>query len=52
MSLQALKEVSKGLSIKDALLIKFTAETRTSGVNLADGKQIRKGAYDAIKKVA
>lgn len=30
--------------------IKFTAETRSSGVNLLDGTQIRKGAFDAIKK--
>jgi len=29
--------------------IKFTAETRTSGANLADGTRIRKGAADAIK---
>lgn len=28
--------------------INFTAETRSSGVNLADGTQIRKGAFDAI----
>lgn len=30
--------------------VKFTAETRTSGVDLADGRKIRKGAWDAIKK--
>lgn len=30
--------------------IKFTAETRCSGIDLPDGRQIRKGAYDAIKK--
>lgn len=28
--------------------VKFTAETRSSGVNLPDGRKIRKGAYDAI----
>ncbi len=28
--------------------IGFTAETRSSGVNLADGTTIRKGAFDAI----
>ncbi len=33
--------------IKEA--IKFTAETRTSGVILDDGTVIRKGAYDAIR---
>ncbi len=29
--------------------IKFTAETRSSGVDLKNGNRIRKGAYDAIK---
>jgi K+-transporting ATPase ATPase B chain len=32
-----------------ATLIKFTAETRTSGVVLKDGTDIRKGAQDAAK---
>jgi K+-transporting ATPase ATPase B chain len=35
-----------------AILIKFTAETRCSGINLPGGKQIRKGAFDAIKKIS
>jgi len=35
-----------------AELIKFTAETRSSGVTLADGTRIRKGAADAIRKLA
>jgi K+-transporting ATPase ATPase B chain len=35
-----------------ASLIPFTAETRTSGINLPDGKQIRKGAFDTIAKIA
>ncbi|MDT8717798.1 potassium-transporting ATPase subunit KdpB [Clostridium sp. 19966] len=30
--------------------IEFTAQTRMSGVDLKDGKKIRKGAQDAIKK--
>ena len=38
--------------IHTATLIKFTAETRCSGVNLHNGKQIRKGAFDAIRKIA
>ncbi|HTA26262.1 MAG TPA: potassium-transporting ATPase subunit KdpB, partial [Bacteroidia bacterium] len=38
--------------IHKATLIKFTAETRCSGVDLPNGKQIRKGAFDAIKKIA
>lgn len=33
------------------IFIKFTAETRSSGIDWK-GKRIRKGAYDAIKKVA
>jgi K+-transporting ATPase ATPase B chain len=32
--------------------IKFTAETRSSGVNLPDGRKIRKGAFDAIRNMA
>jgi K+-transporting ATPase ATPase B chain len=32
-----------------ATFIPFTAQTRMSGVNLADGRQIRKGASDAIE---
>ncbi len=35
-----------------AELIKFTAETRSSGVTLPDGTRIRKGAADAIRKLA
>lgn len=32
--------------------IGFTAETRSSGVDLSDGTKIRKGAFDAIEKMA
>jgi K+-transporting ATPase ATPase B chain len=32
--------------------IGFTAETRSSGVNLPDGRRIRKGAFDAIRQMA
>ena len=35
-----------------AELIKFTAETRSSGVTLASGSRIRKGASDAIRTLA
>ena len=45
-------EVSQKLSIEGATLIKFTAETRTSGVVLKDGTNIRKGAQDAAKNIA
>ncbi|MGZ5219852.1 MAG: potassium-transporting ATPase subunit KdpB, partial [Chitinophagaceae bacterium] len=31
--------------------INFTAETRSSGVDLADGTKIRKGAFDAIRGI-
>ncbi len=44
-------EIVKYLSIEGASLIKFTAETRTSGVVLKDGTNIRKGAKDAIKRI-
>ena len=33
-------------------MIKFTAETRCSGVDLADGTRIRKGAFDSIRASA
>ena len=44
--------VAQSLSIEGASLIKFTAETRTSGVILKDGTNIRKGAQDAAKNIA
>ncbi|MDF2649377.1 MAG: potassium-transporting ATPase subunit [Paenibacillus sp.] len=37
-------------SYQGAEVVEFTAETRMSGLNLADGKQVRKGSVDAIKK--
>ncbi len=33
-------------------IIKFSAETRTSGADLSDGTRIRKGAQDAIQRLA
>jgi potassium-transporting ATPase ATP-binding subunit len=36
--------------LKDARFIKFSAETRMSGVDLPDGTQIRKGSWDSVKK--
>jgi K+-transporting ATPase ATPase B chain len=45
------KEVVSRLSIAQATMVKFTAETRSSGVDMPDGRRIRKGAYDAIKKL-
>jgi len=38
--------------IKGARFIKFSAETRCSGIDLPDGTRIRKGAYDTMKKMA
>jgi K+-transporting ATPase ATPase B chain len=38
--------------LQGAELIKFTAETRSSGVTLPDGVRIRKGASDAIRQLA
>ncbi|RZK67320.1 MAG: K(+)-transporting ATPase subunit B, partial [Pedobacter sp.] len=31
--------------------IKFTAETRSSGLDIADGRRIRKGAFDSIRNI-
>lgn len=41
----------RNLNTTGARMIKFTAETKCSGVDLADGTQIRKGAFDAICKM-
>lgn len=46
------KDVTGRLSLDGALLVKFTAETRSSGIDLPDGTRIRKGAYDAIRNLA
>ncbi len=45
------KDVAKSLSIEKAVLIKFSAETRSSGVKFPDGTIIRKGASDAMRKL-
>ena len=36
---------------KSESFIKFSAQTRMSGIDLKDGVQIRKGAFDVIKKL-
>lgn len=41
----------RNLNTTGARMIKFTAETKCSGVNLVDGTQIRKGAFEAIRKI-
>lgn len=42
----------RNLNTEGAHMIKFTAETKCSGINLNDGTQIRKGAFDAIRNIA
>ena len=42
-------QVAVDFNIDKAEGVEFSAKTRMSGTNLADGKQIRKGAVDAIK---
>ncbi len=41
----------RNLNTDGAHMIKFTAETKCSGINLKDGTEIRKGAFDAIDKM-
>jgi K+-transporting ATPase ATPase B chain len=51
-------ELANGKGVKlpagtgEVKFVPFTAETRTSGIDRADGTKIRKGAYDAIRKIA
>lgn len=46
------KTKSSDALLSNAVFIKFTAETRSSGIDLTNGKRIRKGAADTIKKNA
>jgi K+-transporting ATPase ATPase B chain len=46
------RDAVSNLSVAGASLVKFTAETRSSGIDLPDGTRIRKGAYDAIRNLA
>jgi potassium-transporting ATPase ATP-binding subunit len=42
-----------GLSVQDdagAVLVPFTAQTRMSGVDMSDGRTVRKGAADSVRK--
>lgn len=41
----------RNLNTADFRMIKFSAETKCSGVDMTDGTQIRKGAFDAIRKI-
>ena len=38
-------------NIQNATFIKFTAETRSSGMNMADGTKVLKGAFDSIRNM-
>ncbi|MDV6167401.1 potassium-transporting ATPase subunit KdpB [Flavobacterium sp. DG1-102-2] len=49
-SIIELAGVDPNFKVKDSVFIKFTAETRSSGVD-TDGKRIRKGASDAMKNL-
>ena len=49
-------DVTRGLNTEGSTMIKFTAETRSSGIDLADrngepGQRIRKGAVDSIRNI-
>lgn len=48
---QELKVTVPQPDMNQVSFIKFTAETRSSGINLPDGTRIRKGAFDAIRKM-
>ena len=42
----------RDLSTSGSRMIKFSAETKCSGVDLKDGTRIRKGAFDAIRRMS
>ncbi|GAB2588818.1 potassium-transporting ATPase subunit KdpB [Spirosoma areae] len=44
-------DVTRNLNTTGAKLIKFTAETRSSGIDLPSGARIRKGATDSIRTI-
>ena len=41
----------RNLQTEGARMIQFTAETKCSGINLSDGTESRKGAFDTIRKM-
>lgn len=41
----------RNLHTEGSRMIQFTAETKCSGINLSDGTEIRKGAFDTIRKM-
>ena len=42
----------RNFNTEGAHMIKFSAETKCSGINLKDGTEIRKGAFDTIRRIA
>lgn len=44
-------DVTRHLNTTGSKLIKFTAETRSSGIDLVTGERIRKGATDSIRAI-
>ena len=48
---QTNKDIDSIMHVEITRKINFSAETRSSGVDLADGTKIRKGASDAMKKM-
>ncbi|WP_321425583.1 potassium-transporting ATPase subunit KdpB [uncultured Bacteroides sp.] len=42
----------RNLNTMGSRMIKFTAETKCSGIDLQDGTQIRKGAFDSIRHIS
>ncbi|GAB3756351.1 potassium-transporting ATPase subunit KdpB [Spirosoma pomorum] len=45
------QDVTRHLNTEGSKLIKFTAETRSSGIDLVTGERIRKGATDSIRNI-
>ncbi len=46
------RDAMRGVSTYGATFIKFSAETRCSGIDLPSGLRVRKGAFDSIRKIA
>ncbi len=51
IELAAVSKITQQQLPSNSKLIEFTAETRSSGIDLPDGTSIRKGAFDAIKEI-
>lgn len=51
IELAAVSKITQQQLPSNSKLIDFTAETRSSGIDLPDGTSIRKGAFDAIKGI-